>query len=249
MSCFVLMPVIFLFRCIVAISPCCFKHRVTISEPFDVQLQLNRKRNGGYFTHYYRTRIATRDTFYTLFGLRLRNKGRENMIHYVERLARHMTASGQVPAGFSTTWLDEYPFYTVQNVPIVDANLFFLIMAWWCHEHYEKRVKKLFLHCQRAWHWIETYISLKTMHEPIGASWECTRKHGGSLLLTNVLLIQTIRSMEMFYCVNKDQHNHQLFVNKHKAFFLQWFQLFFLTRDLVCYQLEEPLVSPASWSL
>jgi len=231
MSCFVLVPCIFVFRCMVAISPCCFKHRVTSSEPFDVQLQSNRKRDGGYFTNYYRTRITTRDTFYTLFGLNMRNKGLDNMIKYVERLAKHMTASGQVPAGFRTSWLDEHPFYTFQTVPIVDANIFFLIMVWWCYEHHEERAKKLFLHSQRAWHWIDTYISMHTMHEPIGASWECTRKHGGSTLLTNVLLIQAIRSMEMQYCVNKDTHNQQLFVKKHKAFLSKWVPDIYKTQE------------------
>ena len=78
MVCFVFTPFIFLFRCIVATG--CFKPRITFSEPFDVQLQLNKKRNGGYFTNYYKTRITTRDTFYTLFGLKLRRKGKENMI-------------------------------------------------------------------------------------------------------------------------------------------------------------------------
>lgn len=231
MVCFVCTPCIFLFRCIVAISPCCFKHRVKTTEPFDIQLQLNKKRDGGYFTNYYRTRITTRDTFYTLFALRLRRKGQENMIKYVERLAKYMTASGQVPAGFFTSWLDEYPFYMFENVPIVDANLFFLIMVWWCYEHHEKRVKKLFLHCQRAWHWIDTYISLTTMHEPIGASWEFTRKHGGYTLLTNVLLIQAMRSMEMIYCVNKDQINQQLLVKKHDTFIAKWTPEIYKTQE------------------
>lgn len=231
MVCFVCMPFIFLFRCIVAILPDCVGYRVKLSEPFDVQLQLNKKRNGGYFTNYYKTRIATRDTFYTLFGLKLRDKGKENAIQYVERLAKHMTASGQVPAGFFTSWLDEHPFYMFQNVPVVDANLFFVIMVWWCYEDYEKRVKKLFLHCQRAWHWIDTYISLKTMHEPIGASWEFTRKHEGSILLTNVLLIQAIRSMEMIHLVNKDQHNHHIFVNKHSTFLTKWVPEIYKTQE------------------
>ena len=231
MSCYLCTPFIFLFRCCVAISPCCFKHRVKLTEPFDVQLQLNRRRSGGYFTNYYRTRITTRDTFYTLLGLKLRNKFKEDTIKYVERLAKHMTASGQVPAGFYTSWLDEHPFYVTNNVPIVDSNLFFLMMTWWCCEHYENRVKKLFLHCQRAWNWIDTYISNQTMHEPIGASWEFTRKHEGYTLLTNILLIQAIRSMEMMFCINKDQYNHQLFVKKHKAFITKWVPEIYKTQE------------------
>ena len=119
-------PIIYLFRCIVANLPCCFKHSKIKKEPFDIQLQCSHSKEGGWFDNYHQNYINTRDTFYTLLGLKMRNKGLKETIKFVEKLSNHMSSEGQVPYAFKNGWYGETPLYKKNNVPIIDANIFFI---------------------------------------------------------------------------------------------------------------------------
>lgn len=224
MSCFnaFCMPFVFIVRCIVSWSPCCFKTHVNIKEPFDVQLQLNRNRKGGYYTNYYATYTSTRDTFYTFLALQMRRKPTKCAIQFVERLAEQMTTSGQLPYRFANTWYGEMPEYQQNNIKVIDANMFFIMMAWQCYDQYPERVEKLYLYCQRAFEWLQTYVCNSAIYEPIGASWEYTRKHKGQVVLTNILMIQTIRCMELLACVLRDERQQRRFKEKHDQALTKW---------------------------
>lgn len=218
------LPCILCIRFLTWILPCLFNTRISRQDAFDVQLQCNRCPEGGWYTDYYATRVCTRETFYTLLALRMRRKGIRHVKRYVERLAESMTADGQVPSGFVYSWISNTPTYTnfQTNQLAVDANIFFIIMVWWCHEKYPNAVPQLYLHCQRAMHWLETLIHDRTVYEPIGASWEYTREHDGVLLLTNTLMVQAIRSMELIACVMKDERVQKQYEIEHGHWTSKW---------------------------
>lgn len=224
MSCFntLCMPFIFLSRCIVSCTPCCFKTHAHFKEPFDIQLQLNRNRKGGYYTDYYATRTSTRDCFYTFLALAMRRKSTKPTIQFVERLAEYMTTSGQVPCMFVSRWYTQAPEYHQNDIKVIDANMFFIIMVWQCYDEYPDRVEKLYLSCQRAFEWLQTYTCNSAIFEPMGASWEYTRKHKGHMLLSNVIMIQTIRCMELLACVLRDERQQRQFKEKHDKALTKW---------------------------
>jgi hypothetical protein len=226
MNCFDVccIPCILLFRFATWICPCLFNTRLTTSDPFDVQLQSNRCTEGGWYTDYYATRVCTRESFYTLLALRLRRKGHLYVKRFVERLAGSMTADGQIPSGFTYSWMSHAPVYaSFQTRQLtVDANMFFILMVWWCHDKYPDTVRKYYLHCQRAMHWLETFAHNRTVYEPIGASWEYTRQHDGVMLLTNTLMVQTVRSMELIACVMKDDRVQKQYEIEHGHWLDKW---------------------------
>ncbi len=213
MSCWnsICLPFIFMFRCIVNMTPCCFKTKMQMKEPFDVQLQLNKNKNVGYFTDYYANKICTRDCFYTYIGLSLRKKHSKSQLNYVQKLAKYMSAAGQVPASFTSSWYNETPIYLRNERAIIDSNMFFIIMAWECCELNQDAVEKIYITIQRAFEWLETYVCQNTIHEPIGVSWEYTLKHSGHLLLSNILMVRTIRCMEMLAMTFRDERNARKF--------------------------------------
>ncbi len=211
-------PFIYIFRCIVAYLPCCFKHGKIKQEPFDIQLQCARSKKGGWFDNYHQNFINTRDTFYTLLGLRMRNRGLKETIQFVQKLSDHMNASGQIPYTFQNGWYELTPLYKKNNIPIIDANIFFIIMAWWAIEMDHHAVKNMFLQAQRAYAWLETYICQHKIYEPVGSSWTYTYKHTGYNVLTNVLMTQAIRSMELISCVLNEKRHQDIFVKKHNKY-------------------------------
>ena len=230
MNC-ICIPFVLCFRCIVYCMPCCFKVKKHNNDPFDVQLQQNYNRRGGYFSNYFQVSTETRNTFYVDLGFQLRHKGGKERLKFVQRLARYMTSEGQVPAEFKYTWNGDEPVYECNKVPIVDANMFFILMGWKCFEQFPNETQQLYLHFQRAYQWLSKYICNNTFHEPIGASWEYTRNHSGHVLLTNVLWIQTVRSMELLACVLKDTRQENLFRNKHAAIKAKWVPNIYKTQE------------------
>lgn len=218
------LPFIYIYRCIIWMCPCMFNIRYSSYEPFDIQLQNNRCREGGWFTDDYKSLVSTRDTFYTLIALRLRNKGGKETFAFVKRLSKTLTADGQVASGFTYHWLSNQPIYVDNNSHqmSVDANIMFIIMVWWSVEHHHEQLHKYYLHCQRAMHWLDTFTHNHILHEPVGASWEYTRKHDGKLLLTNVLMTQAIRSLELIACTMKDKRLEEMYRDRHRHYVSKW---------------------------
>ena len=218
------LPFIYIYRCIIWLCPCMFHIRYSSYEPFDIQLQNNRCREGGWFSDDYQNFVSTRDTFYVLIGLKMRRKGNPETLKFVQRLSKTLTADGQVASGFQYHWMSSQPIYTDQNSHqmTVDANIMFIIMVWWCHEQYNEEIHKYYLFCQRAMHWLDTFAHNNILHEPMGASWEYTRQHDGKLLLTNVLMTQAIRSMELIACSLKDKRLEQIYRDRHRHWLSKW---------------------------
>ena len=236
-------PIIFMYRCAVHCSPCCFKSRTRIKEPFDVQLQLNTNRKGGYFTNYYASKTCTRETFYTYLSLRLRSRCPKSELKFVQRLAKNMSTDGQVPAQFNSSWYDETPVYMKNNRKVIDANMFFIIMAWHCCEFDQDAVEKLYLTCQRAFEWLKTYSCNDTIYEPVGVSWEDTRKHSGHLLLTNIIMIRTIRCMEMLACTFRDERQERRFKHLYDQALAKWVPEIYKSQETL------PRILAVHWNL
>ena len=236
---------IFFCRFVVWMTPCCFKHTHRHRHAFDVQLQLTHSKDGGWYSNFYRRNINTRDTFYVLFGLRLRKLGEVNVEKFVRRLAGHMNTKGQVPSGFIPSWYSgENPIYKLNEIDIVDSNAFFLIMVWWmCEKDSEKMDKGMYLYCQRAFRWLESHQCNNTMYEPIGASWETTRHHDGYLLLTNIIVIQAIRSMELIAMIQKDTVLQASCVERHGKFIQKWQPELYRTQEVL------PRILAVHWSM
>lgn len=246
MSCWdsIYVPFIFAFRCFVRYTPCCFKSRVNFEEPFDVQLQLNANRKGGYFTDYFAICTSTRDTFYTFLALRMRQRDTKPQLKYVQKLARHMSAGGQVPTEFLASWYsEETPVYAKGNRTVIDANMFFIIMAWECCDNHEDAVEKLYLTCQRAFEWLQTYVCTHTIYEPVGVSWEYTRKHAGHLLLSNVIMIRTIRCMEMLACTFRDERQERRFKKRYDEALAKWVPEIYKSQETL------PRILAVHWNL
>lgn len=233
-ECLLFLPILF-YRFIVWMIPCCFKYTHRHREAFDIQLQWTHSNDGGWYSDFYRKSISTRDTFYVLFGLRLRKLGEVNVEKFVQRLSENMNTKGQVPSMFIPSWYSgENPVYKLDDIDTVDSNAFFLIMVWWmCEKDYTKMNKGLYLYCQRAFRWLENNQCTNTMYEPIGASWETTRQHGGYLLLTNVITIQAIRSMELIAMIQKDTILQEACVEKHGKFIQKWQPELYRTQEVL----------------
>jgi len=244
-ECICTLPIFFL-RFFVWMTPCCFKHKHRHKHAVDVQLQLTLSKLGGWYSSYYRDSIHTRDTFYVLLGLRLRRKGQKELEKFLQRLADNMSNEGQVPARFTYSWWrGEQTHYTslIKQVPIIDSNIFFLVMVWWLHEKNPRMIKGLYLHCQRAYNWLETYLYDDIIHEPNDASWETTLKHKGYTLLTNILAIQAIRSMELIAMVQKDTLLQEACVERHGKFVTKWQPELYRTQEVL------PRILAIHWSI
>jgi len=236
MSCFecMLTVPILLLRFLVWSFPCFFKLEYTEKHPFDVQLQLVSSAKGGWYTGHKIEKIMTRDTFLVLFAKRMRHKCTDEVEKFAFRLAEGMNAKGQIPCGFSEGWYSTTRYYLsdVKKEPVLDSNIFFLIMVWWLHAARPQSVKKLYLHCQRAYQWLSLYVCNDTIHEPIDASWETTRHHSGHLLLTNIYMIQAIRSMELIHMTQKNVIEQAVCVAKHTKFMQKWQSELYRTQEV-----------------
>ena len=200
-------------RFIVWLLPCLCKHKLYYKANLVVQLQTCRSKKGGYTTGDGVREINTRQTFYTFLGLLETQKGNvtkalaDDIELYTQRLANDMSTKGQVPCkyvkGFFGTEIPKYRSDRTET-QVVDSNMFYIILLWLLNDYRPNTVNTLYLSAQRAFRFLENRIENDIFKEPIDASWETTRLHDGYLLLTNVLMIKTIRSMEMISLVNSD---------------------------------------------
>ena len=243
-DCLLILPILF-YRFIVWVTPNCFEETHIHRESFSVQLQWTYSNEGGWYSDFYRTSISTRDTFYVLLGLRLRKLGEANVEKFVRRLCKNMNTKGQVPSMFRRSWCSgETPIYKSNDIDIVDSNAFFLILVWWmCEKDSNKMNKELYLYCQRAFRCLENNQCTNTMYEPVGASWETTRQHDGYLLLTNVLTIQAIRSMELLAMIRKDTVLQASCVDKHGKFLQKWQPELYRTQEVL------PRILAVHWAM
>ena len=235
LECMKIIPIL-IIRFIVWFFPYCFKHSPPRHLNLDVQLQMTHSRQGGWYSGYYRHSVSVRDSFYVLLGLRLRKRGFKELILFVERLAEDINSKGQVPGRYEYSWFTgETPCYTsgCKNIPEVDANIYFLIMAGWLYEHKPKMIKQLYLNFQRAYHWLNVYHCQDTLYEPLDASWENTLNHKGHLLLTNIIFIHAIRSMELIAMVNKDKKFQDKCVEKHGTYIAKWQPELYRTQEVL----------------
>lgn len=239
-ECLKIIPILF-FRWLVWMTPYCFKPANPPNHSPEIQLQLTHSRNGGWYSGYYRHTIDVRDTFYVLLGLKLRMRGFKELITFVERLAFDMNAEGQVPCRYDYSWYGvswhgtETPAFKSKRTKTskIDANIYFLIMIGWLYDSKPKLVKRLYLHCQRAYKWLETFQCQNIIYEPEDASWENTLKHPGHLLMTNVIYIQAIRSMELLAMVNRDNVLMQECVSKHTDYIRKWQPELYRTQEVI----------------
>jgi len=208
------------------------------------------KRKFGWWTGAYKQEINTRECFYTLLGLLNRKKGTEELEMFVSKLAENMNRTGQVPDRWTVGWwAGETPHYRsrIKEVPVVDSNMFFLILMW--YNYWDNQgdgpgiTADLYLSTQRAFKWLERFIADDTFYEPVDSSWETTREHSGHLLLTNVLMIKTIHSMEMIALVNKDTRLRDKCRALHTKFIQKWQPELYRTQEVL------PRILAVYWSI
>lgn len=147
-------------------------------------------------------------------------KGIEELKLFVKRLTDDMNTKGQVPSSYYGHWFrGELPRYrsNFEEVPIVDSNMFYIILLWEMHEK-EISVDKYYISAQRAYQFLDKYVAEDTFYEPKGASWESTREHNSHLLLTNVIMARTIRCMELLALINKDIKTKDLCIQRYGNF-------------------------------
>jgi|TARA_B110000967_G_C18850939_1_gene544580 hypothetical protein len=147
-----------------------------------------------------------------------------------------MNRNGQVPARFHAHWWKgEVPHYRsiIKKEPVVDSNMYFIILLWILHEHRPGATKELYLTAQRAFKWLEKHVAADTFYEPVGSSWETTREHNGQLILTNVLMTQAIHSMELIALVNQDNRTKDKCIKLHKRFVQKWQPELYRTQEVL----------------
>jgi len=201
-----------------------------------MQFECLMDNQGGWWQNYHRQGISTRDNFYILMALRFKSGGHQQLEKFVWRLAKAMSNDGQVPYEFRPGWYSDNVaryFSKRHNVRVIDANMQFIIMVYWLYEHNEDKVNELYLYCQRAWQWLDRHIVSETLHEEIGASWETSRKHDGVLLLSNVLMIQTIRCMELLSLFAKDDRKQRKFKKLHDRCMSTWIPEIYKTQEVL----------------
>ena len=228
------MPATCFYRAMVRICTCCFRHTDKFSTSFPMQLEMNRGIYGGWYSTLRRQRVVTRETFYVFMAQRFLNKDTKQLVKFVNRLTNHMTTRGQVPWAFETTWLSgEKPVFRSKTraSTVVDANMQYIIMVWWLYEERPLLVKRLYLHCQRAWRWLQRYIKNNALEEPLEASWETTREHDGILLLSNVYLCQAVRHMELISMMQNDRTNQTDFKHMHDKLLTKWVPEIYKTQE------------------
>jgi len=126
---------ILLARFIVWLFPCIGRHKQHFNLSLVAQLQSCRSKRGGYWSNSDQSEIDTRETFYTFLGLG--DQETDNLAKFVHRLAENMNRKGQVPARWTAHWWKrETPHYRskIKDVPVVDSNMYFLMLVWMLHE-------------------------------------------------------------------------------------------------------------------
>ena len=240
------LPVTCFYRGMVRMCSCLFRHTAKFSTSFNMQFQMNKGTYGGWYSTFRRNRVITRESFYVFMAQRFMHKDTEQLAKFVNRLTNHMTSKGQVPWAFETTWLSgEQPVYRSKTMraKVVDANAQYIIMVWWLHENEPLLVSRLYLHCQRAWRWLQRYIKDNTLREPLEASWESTRDHDGVLLLTNVYLCQAVRHMELISLMQNDRNKQAEFQRLHDALLTKWVPEIYKTQETL------PRILAVMWNI
>lgn len=219
-------PFILLYRFIVMSMPCMFRHRTSYSISFASQLDLLQQYRGMWFRSIEKTsEMHVRDAFFIYMAHRFWSDDTKTLHKCVHRLAHAMNSYGQVPWKFSNTWFERLqPCYTSENeqVCVVDANAQFIIMVWWLYDNEADKIEDLYLHCQRAWQWLQKRIVNNALQEPDGASWDTARQHSGQSLLTNIYVCQAIRCMELISLTMDDKRRTQQFKVMHDRFMSKW---------------------------
>lgn len=226
-------PFVMFYRCCVYVCSCCFRNRDPPVTHFASSLEGLEEGSGGWYRDARKSYVCVRDTFYIFLFHRLQND--LDLTHvraFVHKLTQAMTNEGQVPWCFQRKWLGENkPVYKSNDVRVIDANMQFIIMSWWLFEVQPETAKTLYLYCQRAWQWLDIHIANDSVHERIGASWEHSRQHEGTLLLSNVQLIHTIRCMELVHTVEKDQRKQKQFTQRHARAVSTWTPEIYKTQE------------------
>ena len=227
-------PFVFLYRGTVSCLPSLFVREETVVSPFEVQLQDNRCRRGGWYTSKHSRVVETRETFYTIMALKFCNQDVVHIEKFVQRLADNMTADGQVPWKFTETWSGAaVPHYKYRTSPVVDANAQFLILLEWLYDTRSKTVQRLYLHARRAFQWLEQFMKDDMFYEPPESSWATSREHTGYVLASNVLVCQSIRSMELICMIQKDKTQQKLMELTHTRFVTKMQNNLYTTREVM----------------
>lgn len=226
-------PFILCYRCIVWFFLRCFAHQHVNIVDYEARLTELQKYSGGWLRDNRCLHVSVRDTFYIYMIQRMQHKAiTKKLTLFLKKLTHNMSNNGHVPWGFTEHWLgDEIPLYTNENAPVVDANMQFIIMAHWLYEIDSNQAHFLYLYVQRAWQWLDISIANDTLHEKIGASWETSRQHNGILLLSNVLMIKTLRAMELIHMYEKNERKHQLFVKMFDRAVSTWMPDIYKTQE------------------
>lgn len=238
MNCFECMSIlpILIQRLIVWGAPCIFKHQTHYKSSLEGQLTSSRARRGGWWSGPAKDCIDTRETFFVFLGFVHRKKSTQELRQFVNRLAEDMNRKGQVPAKYIAHWWQgERPYYRseIKKRPVVDSNMYFIILIWILHEADPGSIRELYLPTQRAFKWLEKHIAEDTFYEPIDSSWETTRAHQGHLLLTNVLMTKTIHSMELIALINNDSRMKDKCIKMHKKFVQKWQPELYRTQEVL----------------
>lgn len=229
-------PFILFYRFIIWFCFCFFKTTNPTYVNIERQFEFLLDRKGGWWQHYYQQRISVRDNFYIFLALRFQNGGQEELEQFVNRLTTSMTNDGQIPYEIVPSWYQgPVARYNskICHTPVIDANLQYIIMVFWLHEHTPKAAEKLYLHCQRAWQWLDVHIVNDTLHEEIDASWETSRKHNGVLLLSNILMIKAIRCMELLCMYANDKQKQRKFEKMHEKCVTKWLPEIYKTQEVL----------------
>ena len=241
-------PFICLFRALVHYCPCLFKHSLYFSKSLQMQLDSARLGAGGWYSDQSKTYTSVRDTFYTTMAALYHSKqdSTRHLERTLQKISAQMRNTGQVPCVFRKTWFDNNaPVYLSDRcgVPVVDANIQYIIMTWWLYTHYDIFDQKRYLLCERAWEWIENHRLQDAIIEPEDASWETTRAGGGALLLTNVLATQAIRCMELLSIVRRHTQNADRFKKLHDRFLARWVNEIYKTQQTL------PKILAIAWGM
>lgn len=241
-------PFVCCFRALVQIFPCLFKHSLYFSTPLTLQFEKASCISGGWHSDQSKTYISVRDTFFTMMATLFQEKPdtKNHLRATLQKISRQMLNTGQVPYEFRKTWFDNSaPVYISdrRGVPVIDANIQYIIMTWWLYQNYNMFDQKQYLYCQRAWEWIENHILQDAVLEPEDASWETTRAGGGALLLTNVMATKAIRCMELLSIVRQDSQNAMRFQHMHKRFLSRWVNEIYKTQQTL------PKILAIAWNM
>jgi len=226
-------PLVMFYRCLVNVCSCCFRQREHMVYSFPETLGALRRSSGGWYRDARRAHVFVRDSFYIFLVQKMQqDMDVSHLAALLRKMAKTMTNDGQVAWCFCHTWFaDSAPTYKHNGVQVVDANMQFIIMTWWLYDLDPDKAKTLYLYCQRAWQWLDIHIANDAVHEPIGASWEDSRHHKGTLLLSNIQLIQTLRCMELLHIVEQDKRKQHQFKQRHDRAVSTWMPEIYKTQE------------------